>query len=472
MARITAALEAGRPLTVVVDGVDEAVDPPELIRAVSALLAAYGGELRVLLAAGSELLPLFVAEAQIVDLDAAEYLDRDAVRELAGEELRRAMPDGSFATADAARAAEAIAAVPGQSFLTARIVAASVAAGARLTAVDDPQWQAALPDDLSAAVHADLSGRLGDDAARARALLLPLAYAQGAGLPWEDTWPALAEALHPGDRYGHDDVRRLCDSVPGYLVEDLSDGQSVYRLSHAALADCLRAGRDETADHRAIAGALRAAVPRTAGRGPSWADAQAYTRTHLITHAAAGQDVDDLFTDVGFLIVAAHPQMVAALPAARSEAAQAAVDAYRRAEEQATEGTHAAYLELAARCGGATTLADAFAEFPRPWSARWASWHVDLPHRPLAGHTGAVLCAAVGQRAGADVAVTGSDDHTLRRWDLTSSEPIAEPLCGHTAGVTAVATGWIGDRPVAVSGSDDRTIRRWDLVTGSPIGEP
>ncbi|MEV0899973.1 hypothetical protein [Actinoplanes sp. NPDC049802] len=470
--------DAGRPLTVVVDGVDEAVDPPELIRAVSALLAAADGGLRALLAVRHELLPLFGAEARIVDLDAEEYIDRDAVRELAGEELRRALPDGLFATADAtlrARAAEAIAAGPEPSFLTARIVAASVAANASLASLADPQWHAALPHDLDAAVDAELSGRLGSEAARAKALLLPLAYAQGNGLPWEDTWPALAEALHPGERYGHDDLRWLCDTVPGYVVEDLSDGQSVYRLSHAALAGCLRAGRDETADHHAIAGALRAAVPRTAGQGPGWADAQAYTRTHLITHAAAGQDADDLFTDVGFLLAAAHPQVVAALPAARSEAARAAVDAYRRAEEHlgvGTEGTHAAYLELAARCGGATALADAVAEVPRPWSARWSSWHVDLPHRPLAGHTGAVLCAAVGRRAGADVAVTGADDHTLRLWDLASGEPMDGPLRGHTASVTAVVTGRAGDRTVAVSGSDDRTIRVWDLDTGSPAGEP
>ncbi|GAB1691581.1 hypothetical protein [Krasilnikovia sp. M28-CT-15] len=476
---------AGRtqPLTVLVDGVDEAADPPELIRAALLPLAVHGdGAVRVLLAARHELLPVLGDDAEVIDLDADPYADREAVRALVREQLTRS--GGPFATAEAdvrAGAAEAIVAATGPSFLTALIVAATAsiapASAATAVAVDDPQWTAALPHDLAEAVTADLARRLGEDADRARALLRPLAYAQGAGLPWEDIWPALAEALHPGARFGHDDLQWLCDAAGGYIVEELSGDQSVYRLRHAALAGCLRAGRDETADEQAIATALRAAVPRTPDGRADWAAAQPYARAHLITHAAAARDVDDLLTDAGFLMCAAHPAVVAALPAARSEPARAAADVYRRAEERlrtAPAGTHAAYLELAARCGGATALADAVAAsgVPRPWATRWASWQVAVLHRPLTGHTGAVLCTAVGQRDGVDVAVTGADDHELRVWDLTSGEPVGQPLRGHTAGVTAVAVGRIDDRPVAVSGSDDRTIRLWDLGTGAPIGAP
>ncbi|BFU44417.1 hypothetical protein [Krasilnikovia sp. MM14-A1004] len=474
---------AGRPqpLTVVVDGVDEAVDPPELIRAVLLPLAVHGGgAVRVLLGARPELLPVLGDDAAVIDLDADPYADREAVRTLVREQLARS--GGPYATAEPDvrdRAAEAIVAATGPSFLAALIVGATASLASTATAgsVDDPQWRNALPHDLGTAVSADLGGRLGDNADRAKALLLPLAYALGAGLPWEDAWPALATALHPGTRYGHDDVRWLCESAGGYVLEELSGGQSVYRLRHAALATVLRTGRDETADQQAIAAALRAAVPRTAdGRG-DWAHAQPYARHHLITHAAAVPDVDDLLLDAGFLMYAAHPSLVAALPAARAEAARAAADVYRRAEEHlrtAPAATHAAYLELAARCGGATALADAVAAsgLPRPWATRWASWQVAVLHRPLTGHTGAVLCAAIGPLDGVDVAVTGADDHELRVWNLTSGEPIGQPLRGHTAGVTAVAVGRIGERTVAVSGGDDRTVRLWDLGTGEPVGEP
>ncbi|RZU48342.1 WD40 repeat protein [Krasilnikovia cinnamomea] len=472
-----------RPLTILVDGVDEAVDPPELVRAVLLPLAVYGGgAVRMLLGARRELLPVLGDDAAVIDLDADPYADRETVRALVREQLARS--GGPLAAAEPdvrARAAEAIVEATGPSFLTALIVAATAstaaANSATTPAVDDPRWRAGLPGDLAAAVSADLAARIGEEADRARALLLPLAYAQGAGLPWEDTWPALATALHPGARYGHDDLRWLCHTAGGYLVEDLSGDQSVYRLRHAALATVLRAGRDETADQQAITTALYARVPGTADGRPDWALAQPYVRAHLITHAAAVPDVDGLLTDAGFLMVAAHPAVVAALPAARSEPARAAADVYRRAEERlrtAPAGTHAAYLELAARSGGATALADAVAAsgVPRPWSTRWVSWQVAVLHRPLTGHTGAVLCVAVGQRDGVDVAVTGADDRELRVWDLTSGEPIGPPLRGHTAGVTAVAVGRIDDRTVVVSGSDDRTVRLWDLGTGAPIGEP
>ena len=67
---------------------------------------------------------------------------------------------------------------------------------------------------------------------------------------------------------------------------------------------------------------------------------------------------------------------------------------------------------------------------------------------------------------GRPVAVTGSDDRTVRVWDLTTGTPIGNPLTGHTSWVPAVATVVLPDgRLVAVTGSDDRTVRVWDLAT-------
>ena len=36
--------------------------------------------------------------------------------------------------------------------------------------------------------------------------------------------------------------------------------------------------------------------------------------------------------------------------------------------------------------------------------------------------------------------VSGSDDRTVRVWDLATGNPVGDPLTGHTGGVTAVAT--------------------------------
>ena len=60
-------------------------------------------------------------------------------------------------------------------------------------------------------------------------------------------------------------------------------------------------------------------------------------------------------------------------------------------------------------------------------------------------------------------AVSGSDDKTLKVWDLTTGG-LLRTLEGHAGSVTAVAMS--GDGTRAVSGSDDETLKVWDLTTG------
>jgi WD40 repeat protein len=96
-----------------------------------------------------------------------------------------------------------------------------------------------------------------------------------------------------------------------------------------------------------------------------------------------------------------------------------------------------------------------------------------LVGEPLVGHTGPVVTVATGVVDGRPVAVTGSSDRTLRVWHLSSGRLVGEPLVGHTGPINAVATVTIaGSRPLAVTGSRDRTVRIWDLTTGAAMGEP
>jgi WD40 repeat protein len=72
---------------------------------------------------------------------------------------------------------------------------------------------------------------------------------------------------------------------------------------------------------------------------------------------------------------------------------------------------------------------------------------------------------------GRPVAVTGSNDKTVRVWDLTAGEQVGGPLTGHTAAVRAVVTAVVEGRPVAVTGSNDKTVRVWDLTAGEQVGQ-
>jgi WD40 repeat protein len=55
---------------------------------------------------------------------------------------------------------------------------------------------------------------------------------------------------------------------------------------------------------------------------------------------------------------------------------------------------------------------------------------------------------------------------------LTTRTPIGEPL-SHKSLVVAVATAVLPDgRPIAVTGSDDATVRIWDLAKSVQVGPP
>jgi WD40 repeat protein len=83
----------------------------------------------------------------------------------------------------------------------------------------------------------------------------------------------------------------------------------------------------------------------------------------------------------------------------------------------------------------------------------------ELVGAPLQGHTDYVNAVAIspdGNRI-----VSGSDDETVRVWDMQTGEGVGAPFRGHTGPVRSVAISPDGKR--IVSGSKDRTIRVWDI---------
>jgi WD40 repeat protein len=84
--------------------------------------------------------------------------------------------------------------------------------------------------------------------------------------------------------------------------------------------------------------------------------------------------------------------------------------------------------------------------------------------RTLEGHSNSVAAAAVladGRRA-----LSGSWDKTLRLWDLATGETLCT-LEGHTSWVSSAAV--LADGSRALSGSWDKTLRLWDLATGETL---
>lgn len=66
--------------------------------------------------------------------------------------------------------------------------------------------------------------------------------------------------------------------------------------------------------------------------------------------------------------------------------------------------------------------------------------------------------------------VSGSDDETVRVWDIETGAQVLGPLVGHVDYVSSVAISPDGRR--IASGSGDETVRVWDVETGAQVLSP
>lgn len=139
--------------------------------------------------------------------------------------------------------ADIVAESAGKSFLFAKMAAEQLAD--RKADISDPAWHSAISRGVLGLFKWDLHHSLADEPEqrlRAVHLLRAVAFAFGPGLPWLDTWPLVASAVaDEKDRYQDEDIVWLLGTrLGGYLVTDVVDGVTVYRLFHDDLRNILR----------------------------------------------------------------------------------------------------------------------------------------------------------------------------------------------------------------------------------------
>ncbi|MER7028812.1 MULTISPECIES: ATP-binding protein [Streptomyces] len=359
---------AGEPARVV----REALAPLAAVPTVQ-LLTVAPRELAAELTAG---LPR--GQAQIIDLDAPEWADPDALVAHAATALdpARRAPALPFTTDPQVRGAlaGALAARAAGSHLTVKLAVRSA-----LRAPDgfDPTATEQLPATVGQAV--DLHARrLGADPQLLRLLLTPLALAEGDGLP-RPLWGPLASAVAQRDL-----SRELAEGtlLTAPFVDPVdtpsgagADDRPLIRLAHPALAAEIR---EQLPDVRGaqtrIAMTLLEAVP-----GQDWSRADPYVRDHLAGHTLAAGLLPQLLTDPGLFAHADPLILRAAVEAVPPQELGAPARTYLRTARlltrtQATPALRAALLETAFTEDGLTPYAQALhgLGLGLPWRTLWS----------------------------------------------------------------------------------------------------
>lgn len=458
------------PRVIVLDALDEAIEPERTARTLLAPLSTVPG-IRMLVGTREQGVDPLGPRFRVLDLDHPENL---GIHDIAGyvqkilvSETAGGMPSPYAAQPELSKAlAESIAERATPNFLVARIVACSL--------LEEPELVTNFaardfPDEVGAAFGEYLS-RFGDETPVIRDVLLALAFAQGAGLPWESIWPVVITAI-TGRQVTAAELESAVERAGAFIIEDNEAGRSVYRLFHEALADHLRAPYKDRLPriHRAIAEALLQSVDSD-GAVRTWPLAHPYLRRHLVRHAALGGYIDTLLRDPWFVVHSRPEDILRVLPhgGGRDRAGVYKSVVHRMRENDPYESL--SYLEMGAQQMEAPDVFDwsRVPGAPRQWKPLWASWQPDpVVQRVIAGHPDAIttLAAMTGERT---IIASGSWDGTVLLWDIVSGIPLGDPL-QHPFPVKAAVFSRVRDRDVVITAPYGAAIRMWFLDDFSSV---
>ncbi|MFJ9422473.1 hypothetical protein, partial [Streptomyces sp. NPDC101249] len=507
----------GPPVTVVVDALDEAQRPEDIATALLLPLArrTKEGRLRLLIGTRNEaaVAPLLAQVNQnggCTDLSA--IAPSDVRRDVAGYVRRLLSRDGAYAVGTlrtvreslATAIAETLAPDPDQGSRVPRreplrwgeFLAAGLYTHYLLHPASPPSSAEeatalgqAVPRSLPALLELDL--RRHTDQHLLRPVLNALAFAQGRGMPESVlvhvaaafTYPVGAGSLSPEDLYA-----LLDGEARFYLRRDVDeDGTTVYRLFHEGLADWLRQPGSwmPPPDDPRCPSSSRAtellyerildAVPRDATGLLKWHLAAPYLLRHTAQHAAAAGRLDELLDDGDHLVHADPDVLVSTLSQAGSGQARLTSAVYRGSWAihhllPPAERRMLLALDAARFRHGAL-----HARLSRPldWQVRWATGNQisSALVRTLASRSGWVNALAVAWLEDRPHAVTGSDDGSIRVWDLGTGTQVRRMPDHPNGWLNAVLITEIDHRPHAFTAGLGGTVRLWDLTTGLLVRE-
>ncbi|WP_328625398.1 hypothetical protein OHA88_11430 [Streptomyces sp. NBC_00353] len=297
-----------------------------------------------------------------------------------------------------------------------------------------------------------------------RELMAALAWAEGSGMP-ERLLAQVAGIAPDMSVDGQPDSSELLQVLRFYTRRNVDrDGTPLYRLFHQGLADELR--RRPVLDGATVWERLLTTVRMGGVRKGRWATAEPYLLRHAARHSVLAGKLGELLEDAEFL-VHADPAPLADELYHSEQSPRGAV--YLTSYGAHHDGSPDARRSILAVDAARHQQWELAAELSRetPWSMRWTVGR-DLQTGLLAtltGHQGKIWDLATIRIRGRFHALTASEDGTARLWDLDSATTTHE-LGDHGSAVGGVVAGEVDGAFLGVTGCDDGVLRGWDLITG------
>lgn len=510
-------------VTVVLDGLDEAVDPAACIADV-VLPLARSRSVRLLLGMRSSV--GFDGWATDLDEDADQLLAallgalaEDTLQGVPHEVLRTdhaeartditayvtsLLMSGTSPYRDRHNTAEATARiVAGEvwpSFLDARLAAAQLRAATGVQNLDEDAWLERLEDGTTGLLREDLEHVARDAGIPTRLLLTVLratAFAPGAGLPWAEVWPAVVRAMLAQDGCEEDAEHDLdaairtfrASRLVGYLAEGQDDGRTVYRPVHQRVAEKLLTDPDQLLDAGAVGGARLLPAPRQVHRAIAEAlgdlaehdrpyAPHPYVLRHLAAHADASGALDDQHLSAGVLAQETSGELRSRLqlPLPVTDLTRRNVTAAALVEPYVDETTDTAsrldsILFLRETLGGELREEGTLPLGSPPRAPElpvltpaWADW---IPAaNVLAQAAGRVTALHGFSLPDGRALVAAASYHGVRVWDSGTGRSVSSTEGARTASLSPI-TGSSGR--VFLISTDHYGATVWDPVSGRPV---
>lgn len=279
---------------------------------------------------------------------------------------------------------------------------------------------------------------------KVRDILLPLAWAQGNGIPWDQIWLTLVNAFSE-IQYKDEDIRWVIENAGAFILEVIENNRSVFKLYHEAMREYLREKLSEQVVNAVIVNVLINTVPLLPAQeyNRDWRLAHPYLLNYLPAHAAISGDLERLVVDPLFLLYANPVRLHAILLSQSNQIDPILMNVYQSSIHHIRNRNFleaAVYLKLNSWKYSQRDLVihDSWKVLKTPWQINWAIWSPKFSSHEIAHGQSNITAITNGKWKEQNVVAVCRTSGVVEIWNLETYDKTYEWYTGMNEGAIAI----------------------------------